>query len=141
MVQLKSALGRIPVGRAMTTDFRMLSPRDSLARAVDELILTGPQQDVPVLDNGYVAGVLTRGDLLTALPSRGQGALVADVMRRDCRIVDSFKMLETAFARLQECACHTLPVTHGGRLVGLVTMDSVGEFLAIQTALAPTRRL
>lgn len=140
LVQMKSALGGIPVSRAMLTDFRTLSPRDSLARAV-ELILAGSQQDFPVMGNGHVAGVLTRGDLLTALPSRGQGALVADVMRREFRVVDSFEMLEPVFARLQECECHTLPVTHGGRLVGLVTMDNVGEFLAIQTALAPTRRL
>ena len=44
-------------------------------------------------------------------------------------------MLETAFARLQTCECHTLPVLHQGRLVGLVTDDNVGEFLMIQSAL------
>ena len=44
-------------------------------------------------------------------------------------------MLETTFARLQTCECHTMPVTHNGQLVGLVTMDDVGEFLMIQVAL------
>lgn len=134
MVQMKSALGGIPVSRAMLTDFRTLSPHDSLARAI-ELILTGSQQDFPVVDNGRVAGVLTRGDLLSAVAQRGQGTLVADVMRREFQIADSFEMLETAFTRLQECECHTLPVTHHGQLVGLVTMDNVGELLMIQAAL------
>jgi CBS-domain-containing membrane protein len=60
---------------------------------------------------------------------------VADVMQREVQVVDSSDMLETAFGRLQECQCHTLPVTHGGRLVGLVTMDNVGEFLMIQAAM------
>lgn len=56
-------------------------------------------------------------------------------MRRDFHIVDAGEMLETAFARLQECECHTLPVTRGGGLVGLVTSENLGEFLMIQAAL------
>ena len=40
MVQMKTALGGIPVGRAMLTDFQSLSPREPLSRAV-ELILSG----------------------------------------------------------------------------------------------------
>ena len=45
-------------------------------------------------------------------------------------------MLETTFARLQTCACHTLPVVWHGRLVGLITSDNVGEFLMVQAALS-----
>lgn len=134
MVKMKSALGGIPVSRAMLTDFRTLVPRDSLARAVD-LILTGSQQDFPVMDDGRVVGVLTRGDLLRALTQQGKGAAVADVMRRDFQAVDPTEMLETAFARLEACDCHTLPVTRNGQLVGLVTMENVGEFIMIQAAL------
>lgn len=134
MAQMKSALGGIPVGRAMLTDFRTLSVRDSLARAV-ELILAGSQQDFPVVEDNRVEGVLLRSDLLTALASRGQAVPVAEVMRREFQVVDSSEMLETAFARLQACECHTLPVTHNGRLVGLVTMDNLGEFISIQGAL------
>jgi hypothetical protein len=44
-------------------------------------------------------------------------------------------MLETAFARLQSCDCHTLPVTSRGALVGLISMESVEEFLRIHSAL------
>jgi Zn-dependent protease/predicted transcriptional regulator len=138
MVQMKSALGGIPVSRAMLTNFNTLTPHDQLARAV-ELILAGSQQDFPVVKDGRVVGVLTRGDLLTALAQQRQGTLVNDVMRREFQLVDSFEMLETVFARLQACECHTLPVTHNGQLVGLVTMDNVGEFLAIQAALRPAK--
>lgn len=134
MVKMKSALGGIPVRRAMLTEFRTLAPRDLLARAV-EFILTGSQQDFPVTDDGHVVGVLTRSDLLRALAQQGQGVLVADVMRREFQVVDSTEMLETAFARLEACECHTLPVTRNGQLVGLVTMENVGEFVMIQAAL------
>lgn len=136
MAQMKSALGGIPVQRAMLTDFRTLSARDSLARAV-ELLLAGSQQDFPVVEGDRVEGVLLRSDLLAALASRGQAVAVAEVMRRNFQLVDSSEMLETAFARLQGRDCHTLPVTHDGRLVGLVTMDNLGEFISIRTALGP----
>jgi hypothetical protein len=33
-----------------------------------------------------------------------------------------------------------MPVTHGGRLVGLLTMENVGEFLMIQSALETARK-
>jgi Zn-dependent protease len=134
MAQMKSALEGIPVSRAMLTDFQTLLPHDPLSRAT-ELVLSGSQQDFPVVEDGSIVGVLTRGDLLTALAKKGQGSPVADVMRRDVQVVDSSDMLETVFTRLQNSDYHTLPVTRNGQLVGLVTMENVGEFLMIQAAL------
>lgn len=133
MVQIKSALGGIPVRRAMITEFQTLSPNDSLARAV-ELILSGSQQDFPVSSDGRVVGVLRRDHLLVALAEQDPRAPVRDVMQPDFEIAHPSEMLETAFARLQSCDCRTLPVVYNGQLVGLVTMDNVGEFLAIQAA-------
>ena len=49
--------------------------------------------------------------------------------------VDSLEMLETALAKLKDCNCHTLPVTLNGKLVGLLTMDNLGEFMRFQAAL------
>jgi len=139
MTQIKSALGGIPVGLAMIREFHTLTSTDSLARAI-ELILSGSQADFPVVDHGGVVGVLTRNDLLIALAKTGQNTPVTEVMRRDLQVVDEAEMLETAFARLQDCQCPTLPVTSRGRLVGLVTTENVGEFVMIQAALNTPRR-
>lgn len=133
MVQIKSALAGIPASRAMLTDFRTLAPHDTLARAV-ELILSGSQQDFPVVDNGEVLGILTRSNLLAGLTQRGSETPVSEVMQRDFVVFDSYDMLESAFARLQACQCQSAPVTHEGQLVGLLTLDNVGEFLMIQAA-------
>ena len=46
----------------------------------------------------------------------------------------------TTEAALSECRCNTAPVSFQGRLVGMVTMDNIGEFLAIQGALGKPRR-
>lgn len=59
MAEQKSALGGIPVGRAMVTDFYTLDAGDPLSRAVDR-VLTGSKLDFPVVRNGQLAGVLTR---------------------------------------------------------------------------------
>jgi predicted transcriptional regulator len=87
-----------------------------------------------------VTGLLTRSDLLAALARQGQTEPVSNIMRRDFVVVDSYDMLETAFARLQECGCPILPVTRNGNLVGLVTSENVGEFLMIQAALGSARQ-
>ncbi len=136
MVQMKSALGGIPVNQAMITNFSTLSPQDTLEEAV-ELILRGSQEDFPVTENGRVVGVLMRNDLFSGLKRHGNRAPVSEVMRRDFHTADSYEMLEVAFRNMQECQCHTLPVMHGGEIVGVLTMDNVGEFLAIQAALEP----
>ena len=138
MVQMKSALSGIPVNRAMLTDYRTLASTDPVQHAVD-LILAGSQHDFPVVDDGRVVGMLTRGDLFSALSAQGQDAAVGGVMQTNFRSVDAFDMLEPAMQQLQECACHTMPVVRAGRIVGLLTMDNVGEFVAIQAALGGSR--
>jgi CBS domain containing-hemolysin-like protein len=97
------------------------------------LLLTGSQQDFPVVANGRVEGMLTRSDLVKALPQRGRAALVTESMR-ECPVAHASEMLETVLGRLQGRDCHTIPVLEHGALIGLVTMDNVGEFLMIHAA-------
>jgi predicted transcriptional regulator len=138
MIQMRSALGGIPVSRAMLRDFRTLSPQDPLSRAV-ELILAGSQQDFPVTDDGKVVGLLTRSRLIKALGEHHQETLVSEVMEREFEFIDSSEMLETAFSRLQNCRCPMLPVRRNSQLIGLVTTENVGEFIMIQGALGAAR--
>lgn len=135
MVQIKSALGGIPVIRAMLTDYRTLAPSDSLGRAVD-LILAGSQQDFPVIANGAVVGVLTRDKVIAALAQHGRNAPIAEVMQRDVVLVDSAEMLDDALMRMEERQASMACVTRGGQLAGIVTKENIGEFLMIQAALS-----
>jgi Zn-dependent protease/predicted transcriptional regulator len=140
LVLMRSALGDTPVMRAMITDFRALRPDEPLAEAVGHL-LGGFQQDFPVLENGRLAGVLTRNDLAAALGRYGPETPVGEVMQRDFATTDPREMLQTAFSRLQEGHCRTLPVVNkDGRLLGLLTADNLAEVLMIQEALREARR-
>jgi Zn-dependent protease/CBS domain-containing protein len=140
MVQMRHSLSGIPVSRAMVTEFHTLRPDDTLADAV-ELTLKGTQRDFPVLEGERVAGVLRQSDMLATLARQGAAVRVGDVMETEFQVVQSSEMLDAAFRRLSECRCNTAPVSFQGRLVGLVTMDNISEFLAIQGALGRPRRM
>jgi Zn-dependent protease/predicted transcriptional regulator len=138
LVEMRSALTGIPVARAMETVFTTLAPDDPLARAIDAT-LASAQQDFPVIEAGTVVGVLTRQDLLEGLARRGADAAVRGSMQRDFATIEAGEMLDAAFRRLEGKSSRTLPVTQAGALVGLVTLDNVGDFLAIRSALERKR--
>ncbi|MDJ0804442.1 MAG: site-2 protease family protein [Desulfobacterales bacterium] len=134
MAQLKSAIGGIPVQQAMISDFRTLNINDSLDRAVT-LTLSGSQKDFPVVDGGRLVGILTQTDLLKALAEKDKHPTVATTIQTAYAEVDGGEMLESAFSKLRDCNCHTLPVMQADNVVGLVTMDNLGEYMRIQAAI------
>ena len=133
MVKIKSALGGIPVYKAMLTDYKTISPGDKLTYVV-ELTMSGSQQDFPVIDNGGLVGIVPHADFIKGLAEKGESAYVGDIMRREFEVVDPGEMLEYAFARLKTSDFYTMPVVKNGSLVGLLTLDNVGEFMRIQSA-------
>jgi predicted transcriptional regulator len=138
VVAMRSALSGIPVEYAMIRDFHTLTPQDTLAVATRH-VLNGFQQDFPVLDGGRLVGVLTRGDLLTALAERGEAGIVGEVMKPQTETADPSEMLQHALARLDESQCPALPVVRNGTVVGILTPENVGEFVMIRKALRGAR--
>jgi len=122
----------------MVTEFQHLSPDDPISRAV-QLILAGSQRDFPVEDDGHVVGILTRDAVLAALANGRSQDPARLVMTRDFEIAEANDMLEKASAQLQACGCHTMPVQRNGELVGLLTMDNLGEFLMVRQAMLQAR--
>lgn len=139
MVQVKAGLQGVPLVHAMITHFRILAPDDPIGAAAGHVV-AGFQHDFPVLEQGRLVGVLTKTDLLKSLAEDGAQEPVSSVMRRDFETADPNDMLETVFAKLQQCDCHAIPVVRGDQLYGIVTMESVGEFLAIQKAVRGGKR-
>jgi Zn-dependent protease len=129
---MKSVLAGIPVRRAMITDFRVLAPTSTLQDAVD-LVLTGSQQDFPVVDRGVVTGILVRSRLVSALSGHARLTPVGDVMHRTFPTADASEMVEDALERLNSGG-HLLPVLEHGALVGLLTTENVAEMIMIEKA-------
>jgi predicted transcriptional regulator len=103
------------------------------------LLLAGSQQDFPVVEGNSVVGVLAHRELFLALREQGADALVANVMRREFAILSADAPLETALAPEKVEKGLAMPVLDGGRLVGLVTPENVGEFFMIHSALQARR--
>lgn len=132
--QATAMLDGVPIQRLMITNVETLAPGDELSRPI-KLILDGFQQDFPVLDDGVVQGMLTRDALLKALAEKGEHALVGDVMNREFQQAGPHEPADDVLARLKSCGCHSLPVILNGQLLGVLTMDNVGEYVMVQAAL------
>jgi len=135
MVEMQSALAGLRVRDAMMTRYRTLTPQDTLAQAVTEL-LAGSQQDFPVMTNGQPAGMLRRNDLVKALSAGGQDTVVKDSMCHDCENVDEEAPLKSVVESMHSRPCSTMPVMSHGRMVGLLTLENVSEMIMVNAALS-----
>jgi len=134
MVQVQALFKGVPVRDAMIRRFRVLYEEDPLKYAVEEL-LAGEQQDFPVVRDGKLVGLLTRNDLVKALSEGRAEASVGEVMRRDCQLVEETAMLEDTFRLMHQSGCRTLPVVRNDELVGMLTLENIGEWVMVHAAL------
>ncbi|CAB4242610.1 Zinc metalloprotease [Methylacidimicrobium sp. AP8] len=139
LVQVKSALSAIPVSHLMMTEFHILRPEDPLGSAV-RYLLAGCHLDFPVVSGRTVVGILTRHNLVEGLSRYGEDVPVAEVMNRDFLTVDASEVAEVAIARLQEKGQRSAIVARNGELVGLLSMEHIGEFLFIHGVLDQRKR-
>ncbi|MHB1307652.1 MAG: site-2 protease family protein [Limisphaerales bacterium] len=135
LVETQSALAGWRVRDAMMTRFRTLAARDTLGKAVEEL-LAGSQQDFPVLEDGQPIGMLRRNDLVKALSEGRRDAVVSERMCRDCETVDEAAPLKGAVESMHARQCATVPVVAGGRMVGLLTLENISEMIMVKAAVA-----
>ena len=98
------------------------------------MLLRGIQADFPVVDDGRVVGMLTRGHLLAALSRFGENTPVAKAMSRDVPTLEAAEMLDEAFDRLQQAAVSAAPVMDQGQLVGLLAVQSLADFVRVRSA-------
>ncbi|MDP3936924.1 MAG: site-2 protease family protein [Deltaproteobacteria bacterium] len=140
MVTMRAAFRGGPVRDAMIRDFRSLHFHDPLTFAV-QYLLEGSQQDFPVLDDSEnVMGVLTRADLLAGLSRGNDRAPVGALVRADVGTLSPGDTLDDSFARLQRAGTTALPVVDKGRLVGLLTLENISEYVMIHNARLRSRR-
>jgi CBS domain-containing protein len=81
-------------------------------------------------------GLLARSDLIRALKTLGPDRRVADVMSPTVPTVSHRCTLDEAFRILQEKSAPAVAVTDAsGRLVGLITSETIGEMLMLHEAM------
>jgi len=139
-VQVKHALAAVPVEAAMMTSFSVLRTADTLADAAAAL-LRGAQVDFPVVDEGGVlVGVLPRAKLIEGLARGGLEEAVAAVMVPGCETAERRETLPALLGRLQARDVPLVAVVDGGHVVGVVTLENVGELLMVKDAVDVARK-
>lgn len=135
LAQMRNLTTRLPVSAAMITGFRALPEDASLEEAL-EILLRTAQHEFPIMDGwGRIAGIVTRDDLIAAL-RRGDPGPVALLAHPDCPVVSWRAPMQQAVALMQERQCPaTLVVNDAGRLMGIVSAESVGEMLLLEGAI------
>ena len=78
--------------------------------------------------------MLSRDDLIRAFQVGDKQAAVGSIMRRNCPIVSDLDLLEAVFRQMQEEGCSSLPVVSDNRLVGLITLENIGELVLLSQA-------
>ncbi len=139
MVGVQQTLRGQSVRDAMMTRFRTLPAEATLEDAVREL-LAGSQQDFPVVSGNTLVGILMRNDLVRAIAEGGRQARVQSAMRQSCTVVEASEPLRAAFDKIRQGECSTLPVLQDGRLVGLLTLENVGELVMVSEAASQFER-
>jgi stage IV sporulation protein FB len=135
-VALRAMSRGVPVSTAMMTQFATLAPEAHVDEAVQTLLRTS-QSEFPVIDGaGKPVGLLTRKDLIKALKERGPAARVAEAMSGNVPTLGHRSRLDEAFRILQEKSAPAVAVIDAaGRLVGLVTSETVGEMMMLHEAM------
>jgi Zn-dependent protease/CBS domain-containing protein len=134
VARLKDLSSDLTVSDAMVTHLVRLPHHATLDDAVEGLLRTA-QHEFPVVDDlDRVLGVLTRDDMISALRQRSPTTRVVEIMHRDVPTVRVADPFNEAFRQMQESKCPALPVVDGGgRCVGLITAENVGELMLVQS--------
>ncbi len=134
MTRMKALSREMTVTDAMITHVMTLPAHASITEAI-ELLLRTTQTEFPVLDDtGRGLGVLTRDHIFSALKRRDPTVAVVDVMHREPPLVRPDDSFEDAFRRLQESSSPAmLVVDDGGRLLGMITPEHVGDLMLVHS--------
>jgi len=134
--QMKEVAQGLLVRDATRSQFTFVDASATLHEAIQALLQTG-QHEFPVVDSsGQVVGILTRDDLIAGYRREGANTPVVEVMHRDIPSIRYDAPLEQALRQMQECACPGLSVVdRQGRVIGLVTPETVGELMMIHSIL------
>ncbi|WP_069130431.1 site-2 protease family protein [Rhodohalobacter halophilus] len=133
VIQQISLLQGNDIEDAMITDFTTLNPNDTLQIAIDR-ILASTEQDFIVEENGNVEGILFMSDLAPALRDRGKETPVRDVMETNVVTLQAKDPLPAAYRELKPGNRNFFPVVDSGKLVGVLDMNNINEFLTFRAA-------
>jgi CBS domain-containing protein len=122
----------VQVREAMAKTISTATPDDDIGRVATMM----KEEDcgfIPVVDGGEIVGVVTDRDLVVRVIADGVEGIpaipVGDVMTRSVRSIGAGEPIERAAHAMAEHGVRRLPVTEGGRLVGVLSYGNLEQAL------------
>jgi len=105
-----------------------VTPYHTFGQVLDSVI-HGYQEDFPVVDeSGNLVGMITRDEIMTAAHSPERYQSVRELMKTNVPTISSqADLFEDGLRILQQSGLRALPVTENGELVGMLTIEDVGN--------------
>jgi len=122
------ALASVPVSVVMLSQLDTVSPQQSL-EDVAQLLVAGRHAQLPVIEDGSLVGVVTRGDVALGLERSGPRSLIGEAPRHDVVMVAPSDSLVDVLARLRETPDAVAVVMDHGTTVGLLTVDKLVAYV------------
>lgn len=130
----KSALSGLTVKDAMMTRYTVLSPDDTLLKAVHYL-LEGQDKEFLVGSNDNLVGVLTRKGIIKGMAEHGQQASVIKAMNKNFLILRPEMDLQETYRSMTKNDCTVNPVYENDRLTGVIDKENISELIMVRDAL------
>lgn len=133
MTRLRSILGDLKVSQAYTRQAKTLSPDDTLQQAID-VTLRSFQANFPVCDGNQLVGILTQQKLVETLQSSGPETLLSEAMVTDFETIHPNDGLFKVQQQLAQSDLEALPVSDGGKFLGLITQQDIAEIYQLASS-------
>lgn len=133
-VESDNILKGYKVGDITMKHYTPLHPYDSLGKAVGILLDTQETHFV-VLDEDKIVGTLSKDDIIRGLQALEMEAQIEQVMSGEPEIANPGTPLEIAFEHLREKKQALLPVVEKEKLVGVLDIENITEFMLIRSAI------
>jgi len=134
-VRYTSVLSGYRVQDILMHEFTTLKEVETLRTAV-EMLLDGPEQRFVIVDDeNRVKGILTRNNIIQGLSEHGDDLIIRQVMNRSITTFEPDTSLEEAFQKMQKQRISMVPVVQNEKLVGIIDMDNINEFIMVRSAI------
>lgn len=120
-------IDNIPVSILMTRDPLTISP-DTSTRQIAALMIQWDISGLPVMEEGYIAGIVTKSDFMRSAAVNTLTQTVADVME-DAITVSRYHSLDHVIDIMRERNDKVVVLNNDGTLAGIITESNLAFYL------------
>ncbi len=141
-VELQSTLQGVTVGQVMNPRPEAVPANISLQKLVDEYFLPLGLRSAPVTQGEYLAGLITLTDIVRVARERWSYTPVGHVMRglQQVHVATPEQPLQAVLQMMDTQDINQVPVVADGRLVGLLSRESIIRYLQVRRSLKEEER-